>query len=121
MIHRGKILKNFIENLTPKVSIASLARKLEYDRTTVYQHFGNDKLDYTTIMKYGKALKHDFSVEFPDMLQYMSTVEEPLAEYRVTTVSEALQERDYWKDKYIALMEKHNELIMAQLSKKEAK
>lgn len=112
LIHRGKILQKFIENLNPKVTVAALARKLGYDRTTVYQHFRNDKLDYSTVLKYGKALKHDFSVEFPDMLTYISHVEEPLTEYRTMSVAEALKERDYWKDKYIALMEKHNELIM---------
>lgn len=118
LIHRGKILKKIIENQSPKISIAQIARKIGYDRTTVYQHFNNDKLEYSTILKYGKALKHDFSVEFPDMLAYISLVEEPIAEYRAVSVSEALKERDYWKDKYIALMEKHNELIMAQLNNK---
>jgi len=116
LIHRGKVLQKFIENLNPKVTVAALARKLGYDRTTIYQHFRNDKLDYSTVLKYGKALKHDFSVEFPDMLTYISHVEEPLTEYRTMSVAEALKERDYWKDKYIALMEKHNELIMQQLN-----
>lgn len=117
LIHRGKILKTFIENQSPKVSIASLARKLGYDRSTIYLHFNNDRLDYSTILKYGKALKHDFSVEFPEMLQYISTVEEPISDYRPLTVSEALRERDYWKDKYIALMEKHHEYVMSHLVK----
>ncbi|WP_316780449.1 hypothetical protein [Pedobacter antarcticus] len=103
--------------MSPKASIASIARKLGYDRTTVYQHFKNDELEYSTILKYGKALKHDFTLEFPEMLQFISTLEEPISEYRATTVSEALKERDYWKDKYIALMEKHNEFIMNHLVK----
>lgn len=117
LIHRGKVLQDFIENLSPRVPVAGLARKLGYDRTTVYQHFKNDKLEFSTILKYGKALKHDFSIEFPDMLEYLSTVDEPITEYRAMTISEALKERDYWKDKYIALMEKHNELIMNHLMK----
>lgn len=100
------------------MSIASLARKLDYDRTTVYQHFKNDSLDYSTILKYGKALKHDFSVEFPEMLQYISTVDEPISNYSAMTVSEALKERDYWKDKYIALMEKHHAMVMDHLVNK---
>lgn len=118
LIDRGKVLEDFIKNLNPKVSKAALAKKLGYDRSTLYLHFANPNLDYSVILKYGKALKHDFSVEFPDMFQYISTVEEPLAEYKVMSVSEALRERDYWKDKYINLMERYNELIMAQLEKK---
>lgn len=118
MIHRGRILQNIVENVTPKVSIASLARKIGIDRSTVYLHFRSDQLDYSTILKYGKALKHDFSVEFPEMLQYISTVDEPITEYQPMTVSEALKERDYWKDKYIALMEKHHELVMTHLVNK---
>ncbi len=117
LIHRGEILQKYIENLNPKVSIAALARKVDYDRTTIYQHFKNSQLDYATILKYGKALKHDFSVEFPEMMQFMSTVEEPIADYTAMTVAEALRERDYWKDKYISLMEKHHELVMTHLVK----
>jgi AcrR family transcriptional regulator len=119
LIDRGKILKEYIKNLNPKVTVADLARKLEYDRTTIYQHFNNDKLDYSIIFKYGKVLRHDFSVEFPEMLDYVSTVSEPLAAYQTMTVAEALIERDYWKDKYISLMEKHHELLTNTLNSKQ--
>lgn len=119
LIHRGKILEDFIKNRVPKVNIAGLARTMEYDRTTVYQHFANDNLDYSIILKYGKALNHDFSVEFPEMMQFMSSKKEPLTEYKTMTIAEALQERDYWKDKYISLMERYNELILSQLKSKE--
>ena len=119
LIHRGKILENFIKDRVPKVSIAALARNIGYDRTTVYQHFGNDNLDYSIILKYGKALNHDFSREFPEMMDFMSSKQEPLTEYNIMTTAEALQERDYWKDKYIGLMERYNELILSQLKSKE--
>ncbi len=117
--HRGEILEKVIKEGPNKVSIAELARRTGYDRTTVYQHLKNPNLDLAIVMKYGKALKHDFSKELPELLEYGAMVVEPLTNYRPLTLSEALQERDYWKDKYIRLLEKYNEMVVSQLNKKD--
>jgi hypothetical protein len=113
--HRGEILKKVIESRPVKVNLAQLARTIGYDRTTVYLHFAKPDLDYLILLKYGKALKHDFSQEFPEMSDMIAMIEEPLSDYKVLTVAEALKERDYWKDKYIHLLESYNEIIIKQL------
>ena len=87
-----------------------------YERTAAYQHFKKDNLDLGIVLAYGKALKHDFSKEIPELLDYASTIDEPLSDYKPMTLAEVLRERDYWKDKYIQLLEKHNEMVMDQLN-----
>ncbi|SDG66883.1 hypothetical protein SAMN05421827_10997 [Pedobacter terrae] len=116
LIDRGKILEKVVQDMG--ISIAEVARKTNYERTTVYRHFSKSDLDYAIILKYGKALKYDFSVQFPELLDFTSQYDAPLSDYKVITVADALKERDYWKDKYVALLERHNELLYRELGMK---
>lgn len=110
LIDRGKILEKVFKS--SGFSLTELSKRVAYDRTTVYRHFAKADLEFPILLKYGKALNHDFSVEFPELASYFSKVEEPMAAYSSFSLAEALKERDYWKDKYIALLEKHNALIV---------
>ena len=110
LIDRGKILENVFK--TSGFSLTELSKRVAYDRTTVYRHFAKAELEFSILLKYGKALNHDFSVEFPELLNYFNKVQEPMAAYTPYTLAEALKERDFWKDKYIALLEKHNAMIL---------
>lgn len=116
LTNRGKVLELIAKS--SDISVSALARKMEYNRATVYRHFETEDLDFSILRRYGTALKHDFSIEFPEMIQLSGFVEEPLTAYKASTISEVLQERDYWKDKYLALLERHNLLIMQQLEDK---
>lgn len=116
MKKRGKIIESVVRK--SNIPIAQVARKLGYERTAPYQHFKKDDLDLGIVLQYGKALNHDFSTDLPELLDYVSTVQEPLSSYKSMTLSEALSERDYWKDKYIKLLEKHNDMILGQLNEK---
>jgi len=116
LIDRGKILEKVVQDMG--ISIAEVARKTNYERTTVYRHFAKSDLDYSIILKYAKALKYDFSVQFPELLDFTSQYDAPLSDYKATTVADALKERDYWKDKYVALLERHNELLYRELGMK---
>lgn len=110
LIDRGKILEKVFK--TSGFSLTALSKRVGYDRTTVYRHFAKPDLEFPILLKYGKALNHDFSVDFPELLNYFNKVQEPMAAYSVATLAEALKERDFWKDKYISLLEKHNALIL---------
>ncbi len=52
-------------------------------------------------------------MEFPDLMGYSNMLAEPLSEYRPLTLSDALKEADTWKNKYINLLEKYNELLLS--------
>ena len=116
MPHRGEILEAIVRKKHNNLS--ELGRQMKLDRGTLYRHFGDADLDDGTILQYAKALKYDFSKEFPDLLSYTSMLQEPLEEYRPITVSEALQEVDYWRKKYIELLEAHTALLREMIPAK---
>jgi len=110
LINRGEVLEKVFK--TSGFSLTELSKRVDYDRTTVYRHFAKPDLDFSILIRYGKALNHDFTIEFPELESYFSHTEEPIHAYTPQTVAEALKERDHWKDKYIKLLEKHNALIL---------
>lgn len=111
MTHRGKIVEKVAR--TESGNISDLAKKLGYkSRTTIYLHFEDRELPYEVINQYGKALKHDFTQEFPDMV-----VTEPVVDYKPKTQRELEREADYWKGKYIELLERYNEMVLKELQK----
>lgn len=109
MPHKGEILERAVRKTA--ISISELARKVDYDRGTIYRHFKDEDLEDSIILKYSKALKNDFRKEFPQLPSYGNLLQEPLNEYRALTLSEALQEADMWKEKYISLLEQYNNLL----------
>jgi predicted RNase H-like HicB family nuclease len=110
LINRGKVLEKVFK--ASGFSLTELSKRVAYDRTTVYRHFAKPDIEFPILIKYGKALNHDFTVEFPELSNYFSQIEEPINAYTTHTLAEALKERDIWKDKYIRLLEKHNALIL---------
>lgn len=110
LINRGEVLEKVFK--ASGFSLTELSKRVAYDRTTVYRHFAKPDLEFSILLKYGKALNHDFSNEFPELLNYFNRTEEPINAYTPQTLAEALKERDLWKDKYIKLLEKHNALIL---------
>lgn len=107
--HRGEILKIVMHELNLKV--ASVARKMDIDRGTIYRHFDDPNLSIDYLVKYGKAMNYDFSKYFPELL---NVVQESAIEYNYQpkTYSELEKELQVWKDKYIQLLEQYNELLL---------
>lgn len=110
MAHKGEILEKVISKKNPNKT--DVGRIMGYDRATIYRHYKDPDLEDGIILKYGKAFKYDFSKEFPHLTQYVNLLQEPLADYKPFTISEALKEIDYWKDKYIDLLEKYNQVLL---------
>ena len=94
-----------------------VAKKAGYSRSAYYKHIENPDLDFYILMAYGKAIKHDFTDEFPEMPKYM--LEEPDEIYgRPKTLDEAVKLLEQWKNKYLELLEKYKHLIEAKMDKK---
>lgn len=113
MQHKGEILQKVVAKRMPNKS--ELAKLLGYNRSAIYRHYADPELDDGIILKYAKALKYDFSREFPELNTYTNTLHEPLADYKPITLSEALKEVDHWRRKYIELLERHNDLLKTML------
>jgi len=107
-LHRGQILATAVE--ASRLNKEEVAVKAGYSRSAYYKHIDNAELDYHILTAYGKAIRHDFTEEFPEMPRYL--IEEPEETYgKALTLEEAIHQRDLWKDKYIELLEKYNKLI----------
>jgi AcrR family transcriptional regulator len=119
--HRGKILHDVLYRWCEKTgwTITALARKVGYNASSTYRHFEKDDLAYHIIAKYGKVINHDFRVEFPEMEDEYSFVDiaaEPdRAGYEPITLTQAIAQRETWKNKYMELLEKYNTLLVKKL------
>lgn len=88
-----------------KETISEIVKKAGYSRASYYNlHITNPELPYGILEIYGKVLNYDFSDHLPDMINYTTTKQK-------ITLEQAIKERDYWKDKYVNLLEKYNILV----------
>lgn len=112
-LDRGQILAAVVEASGLKKE--EIAMRAGYSRSAYYKHVENPNLDYHILMAYGKAMNHDFTEEFPDMPRY--EIEDPETIYiRVPkTLDEAVQQRDFWRNKYYELLERYTGLIENRL------
>jgi len=114
-LNRGQVLAAVVE--ASGLGKEEAAKKAGYTRSAYYKHIENPNLDYHILMSYGKAIRHDFTEEFPDMPRYM--MEEPDEAYgKPKTLEEAVKLMDIWKNKYLELMEKYNRLIEEKIGNK---
>jgi predicted transcriptional regulator len=92
------------------ISISELSRKLKVSRRSIYNWFTQESLSREIIYKIGEVLNHDFSAEFPDMFDRATVLSN---QRRITEAdSEELESVNYWRNKYINLLEKHNDFLI---------
>ena len=106
MQHREEILKEAIYK--SGVPITELAKRMGKSRRWMYLMFDNSNVSLDLVLQIGKIIHHDFS----DSIKELSTsrkVNESLTAYEKEEIS-----ADYWKDKYLKLLEEYNELLKQQ-------
>ena len=103
-IHRGEILQAAVNK--SDLRITQIVKRAGYSRSSYYHHIGDEGLSYEILEAYGKAMKYDFTEDLPEMNKYL--VEDSSEKYTLLTLEEAIRQRDYWKDKYHALLEKYH-------------
>lgn len=74
-------------------------------------HIKKKNLPVSILSKYAKAIGHDFSEEIQDMDQFILEEPESLYSNEPKTIEEAVKQRNEWKEKYYALMEKYIKLM----------
>jgi CRISPR/Cas system-associated exonuclease Cas4 (RecB family) len=102
MEHRGEIIKNAIYQ--SGMPISAIAKQMGKSRRWFYQMFEQKNVAIDTILTIGKIIHYDFTQEIKEM--YPKILHEPQQEYpEEETV-------DYWKNKYIKLLEAYNSLLL---------
>lgn len=105
MIHRGEIVEKAVRD--SGIPISSLAKKLGKSRRHIYNIFQYHNLDWETIINIGEAIKIDFTILFPELSKEKSqiTINQP------KDLNSCIEELNYWKNKYITLLEEYNKLM----------
>jgi AcrR family transcriptional regulator len=103
-IHHGQIVEKVIRRNGH--SISEIARITGVNRRSVYNWFNQRTLKEDIIVRLGRAIQHDFSSMFPDLMfkttDFTSTGQ---------TLNSQPDQNAIWKDKYIELLERYNELL----------
>jgi hypothetical protein len=85
-------------------------------RGTYYNHIEDQNLSFDLLEQYGRFLKYDFTQDFPQMKKY--TLEEPETVYTTPAdMKEAIRQVEFWKHKYLELLEKYNKVIEEKISR----
>lgn len=94
----------------------SVAKRAGYEVNTLYSHFKKPDLTDAIMVRYGKAIPYDFSIQFPELSKYFNNAfvsSEHANDGKLALKLETVQ------NKYTELLEKHNLLLEENNSLKE--
>jgi bifunctional DNA-binding transcriptional regulator/antitoxin component of YhaV-PrlF toxin-antitoxin module len=101
---KGRGLTLYLTVQTSKFSNKEAAERAGFKENTFYTHIKKEDLSYAILAKYGKAINHDFSIDFPEMDEYFPE------NLNNNTKTPSDKEHNQLKDKYTKLLEAHKDL-----------
>lgn len=110
MQHRGEIIKEAVYK--SGYPITELAKRLGKSRRWMYLMFENSNVSLDLILQIGKIIHYDFTEEIKEFNPHQNTFNEPVTDF----TKEELQS-EYWKNKYLKLLEEYNELLKKRKDK----
>ncbi|MCD8739741.1 helix-turn-helix domain-containing protein [Mucilaginibacter roseus] len=125
-VHHGHIVERVIRR--EGYSISEIARLSNVNRRSVYNWFNQQFLKADIIYKIGMIINHDFSVEFPHLFKSddfkRNTQPVNHTQQNFTPGEQGANSQNgesYWKDKYIALLEKYNDILIKTVERNSVK
>jgi transcriptional regulator with XRE-family HTH domain len=114
--HHGKIIERIVRRAN--MSLSELSKMMGVNRRSMYNWFVLSKVKPEIIFRLGRVLQHDFSQEFPEFFssEDFKTDRKHLAVSRYEGVLPEAAEDEFWKDKYISLLEKMNTTMAIEKS-----
>jgi hypothetical protein len=109
MQHRGEIVEQAVRQ--SGYSLTKLTQRLGKSRRWIYHAFENPILSIDVILEIGKIIHHDFSDEIIDLKRYSAKITEPLTSLQNQSENSITSQNEYWKNKYLLLLEKYNALL----------
>jgi predicted transcriptional regulator len=101
-VHKGQLLERVIRR--KGLNISELAKTVGVNRRSMYNWFAEADLKVGIMEKISEAIDHDFSTDI-----YISSHASEL-----NASQNRAREDEYWKDKYIDLLERYSELLGKQ-------
>lgn len=105
MTHRGEIIKQAVYK--SGYPITKLAEALGKSRRWVYQMFENNNVNLDVVLQIGDIIHYDFSNDIEDL----NKANFNLALNTNASYNTKEQSAEYWKNKYILLLEEYTELL----------
>lgn len=116
-LHHGQTIERIIRR--NGYSITELARLTGVNRRSVYNWFNQRHLKPEVIYRIGVVINYDFSSLFPGLFPKDDFMQAQKMEIeQVGEINPLSKEDSSFKDKYIELLEKHNELLLTYLNQK---
>ncbi len=106
MEHRGELLEAAIRY--SGIPVTRIVKKLNRSRRWLYNQFGRPDVPLDVMLEIGKIIRHDFSTEIIDLRPSLRT-KSILAEG--SDVGYGEQSAQFWKDKFMNLLEEYNDLL----------
>jgi CRISPR/Cas system-associated exonuclease Cas4 (RecB family) len=91
--------------------LTKLTKKLNKSRRWIYNAFENPNVSIDYILEIGKIIHHDFSEDIAELKKYRTMATFMHLENVSETDNNEKQGQDYWKNKYLKLLEKYNQLL----------
>lgn len=118
-LSRGEVLHQVAK--TSPLSLKEIIKNAGYKYPTFYVHIKKKDLPYETLARYGKAMNHDFTNEFPEMADYIMNEDSNLYNNQLS-YEDLRKERDKWlhkyqeqSERYQRLSDKYNKLLEEKL------
>ena len=109
MQHKGEIIEKAVRESGH--SITKLAQKMGKSRRWVYQIFDSAVVPIDYIMEIGKIIHYDFSQDIKGIKLYVNDMPPSGVKEGRFTGKTGSDEAEYWKEKYMTLLEKYNDLL----------
>lgn len=110
MQHRGEIIRKAVYN--SGYTITDIAKGIGKSRKWMYLMFENSNVSLDIVLKIGKIIHYDFSEDIKEFSTFLRT-----STLTQTLYSKEESSANYWKDKYLQLLEEYNALLKKQENK----
>jgi predicted transcriptional regulator len=111
MQHKGEIIEKAVRE--SGFSITRLANRMGKSRRWVYQIFESRTVPVDYILAIGKIIHHDFTEDIKELKTYKVSMAKQMMNEPAQAFGNDKEEVEYWKNKYLAVLEKYNELLIS--------
>lgn len=108
-LNNNGLIERIVRN---KIGISELSRILDVSRTSIYNWFQQKQISLDIVCKIGHAIDYDFGNDFPEAFaKEGDKIMASLLREKMEGDHYYTNSIQYWMNKYITLLEKHNELL----------
>ncbi|MCJ8290682.1 MAG: hypothetical protein HRT58_13540 [Crocinitomicaceae bacterium] len=111
MQHKGEVIEKAVRE--SGFSITRLAERMGKSRRWVYQIFESRIVPVDYILSIGKIIHHDFTEEIKELKTYKVSMATQITNDQQQSFGSDKDEVEYWKNKYLAVLERYNDLLIS--------